>query len=90
MSVDIKQMDVITDANSVSVHRKFRLTWVRSPERWSGTGRRHLATSINCLNIADFMVGLIITAQALNGKLRHDLIDRRRWLHWVPCRCRAT
>jgi hypothetical protein len=52
MSVDIKHMDVITDASSVGVHRKFRMTWVASAERWSGTGRRHLNTSTNCLNIA--------------------------------------
>ena len=32
MSVDIKLMDVITDAKSVSVHRKFRMTWVASAE----------------------------------------------------------
>jgi hypothetical protein len=42
MSVDIKHMDVITDASSVSVHRKFRMTRVASAARWLGIGRRYL------------------------------------------------
>jgi hypothetical protein len=52
MSVDIKHMDVITDASSVSVHRKFHMTWIASGEKWSGTGRCYLNTSISCLDAA--------------------------------------
>jgi hypothetical protein len=42
MSVDIKHMDVITDASSVSVQRKFGMTRVASAARWSSIGRRYL------------------------------------------------
>ena len=59
MSVDIKLMDVITDAKSVSVHRKFRMTWVASAEM---VGHRTPPPehSSSCLNTAG------------SGRIGHD------------------
>ena len=66
ISVDIKHMDVITDARSVSVDRKFRMTKVASAERWSGTGRRYLNTNISSLHTAG------------SGRIGHDRASTER------------